>query len=109
MSSTNTTASGRRPSEYVVSPRKRRHLVGHAADEHGHRAVLDAGRNHAREDAHHLVGRASVATSQSLDGLAEQEIAHAAADDPAALARFAQALADADRIAIDAGDEVGEW
>ena len=50
-------------------------------------------------------GRASVATSQSLALVAAEQIADAAADDPAALALLAQAAADAEDVLRDLGEE----
>src|SRR5690606_36368424 len=74
-----------------------RHLVALPVEQHRHRAVIDAGRNHAPEELHHLFGaraRRDVpvvavllrALRAPAFELREQLIAHAATDDPARVA-----------------------
>jgi hypothetical protein len=89
-------------------------LVAVLTEHDRHRAVLDPGRDHTREQRHHLLGlRAGRDVPVGVrrrrrSQVAEQLVAHRAADCPAAEAGFVQALAQLLDIAWDrAGEAFG--
>ena len=77
---------------------QRRDLVVLTVHDDGDRAVLEPGRDHPREELHQLVRQRVGRDVPVGDRLAEERVAHAAADDPRALPRAAEALADAEGV-----------
>src|SRR5512132_2229050 len=77
---------------------QRRHLVVLAAEDHGDGAVLDPRRDHLAKEGDDLFGASVGADVPVLRGAPAAEIAHAAADDPSALALLAQATANPEDV-----------
>ena len=84
----NVTDSGRRPSTYVPSPRKVVTSMARPPESDRDGAVLDAGRDHLREERRHLARRRRGRDVEvaRLARSVEQEVADRAADDPGAVA-----------------------
>jgi hypothetical protein len=70
--------------------------------------VVDARRNDPPKDAHHLFRSRVGRDVPVVHVFSEQEVAHASAHDPTSFARFAKALADPDRVAIDPTNKSSE-
>ena len=83
---------------------QRRHLVVLAVLHDGDGAVLDARRDGAREDREQLLGPRVGRDVPVARDAAEQQIAHAPADDPRALALLAQPLAEPEDVRRDRGE-----
>jgi hypothetical protein len=86
-------------------PSERGHLVVAPVKHHGHRSVLDPGRDHLRKDALHLLGARVRGDVPVRDGLAEQQVSHTPAHNPPTLAALLQPRAQVAHVVGDGLEE----